>query len=513
MLQSLSTAVSRARRSVGQWIAGIAEPHRKRRGISEEAVVSARYDSAQTYHGNERYWRNADAFTADQANNRQVRETIRQRAIYETCEANSLLKGIVSTLVNYTVGRGPRLQVQTRKDDINALIEKHWRVWSKRIGLNKKVWSLRHARCVEGESFAVRFNNPRLPATHVQLDIQLVPCSLNTDSQPETDTHVDGIDLDAYGQPTRYYFRTSTTTLDTETYPAERVIHLFKPDRIGQHHAVSEIATALPMAAIQRDYILAVQKNARSAASITGVIETTGSTDPEQRAVQSGDELTLNHDNLFALDDGAKMNVLHPAHPMSEMSQFLDDTTAIEIRCLDMPLSIAKMSFTNSYSSSQMDAQGFDKAVGVDRSLHLEEPLLDRLFGWFVEELALLGIVEQSALDEILSEELELSHVWHWDGFEHADPAKVRKAEDVALRNHTLTLAEAYAKRGLDWDQQLAQRGKEIARMAELKLLPMDGQPAEELPADEGEDDVPPPAKKASYKPAQPRSIREGQPV
>ena len=55
-------------------------------------------------------------------------------------------------------------------------------------------------------------------------------------------------------------------------------------------------------------------------------------------------------------------------------------------------------------------------------------------------------------------------------------------ANDVigtGLANHTTTLADEYARRGLDWEAQLRQRAKELALMPELGLTPNQAAPSE----------------------------------
>ena len=62
------------------------------------------------------------------------------------------------------------------------------------------------------------------------------------------------------------------------------------------------------------------------------------------------------------------------------------------------------------------------------------------------------------------------SHQWFWDGHEHVDPAKEATAQATRLSNHTTTLAHEYARQGRDWEDELRQRAKELALMAELGL-------------------------------------------
>ena len=64
----------------------------------------------------------------------------------------------------------------------------------------------------------------------------------------------------------------------------------------------------------------------------------------------------------------------------------------------------------------------------------------------------------------------KLPHEWNWPGNEHVDPMKEAQAEAIRLKSRTLTLAEAYAKRGKDWERGLKQIQKEAKAMVDLGL-------------------------------------------
>ena len=52
------------------------------------------------------------------------------------------------------------------------------------------------------------------------------------------------------------------------------------------------------------------------------------------------------------------------------------------------------------------------------------------------------------------------------------DPAKEANAQAKRLETGATTLAIEYARIGLDWEEQLRQRAKEVALMKELGLTP-----------------------------------------
>lgn len=448
----------------------LSQSHRPAANRSVPARLQATYDAAKTFPLNERHWLAADHFNADQANSPEVRAIVRQRARYEALESSGLLNGIIQTYCHYLISTGPQLQVQSRNDELNETIERHWAAWSHRIDLASRMMLLRQTQLVDGEAFVIRVNNDRLPSGHVQLDFVQIPCELCTSLEPLTDTHVDGIDLDRNGLPTGYTFRKNHERTETRPkLPAAEVIHLFRAMRPGQHRGISELVTALPMAATIRAYVQACLENARIGASITGVIKTTRDDVPDS-GVAAGDAISLSAGELLAMAYGQELQAYTPAQPMATMPEFLRCTIALMMRGLCVPYGVGMMDFSShSYASGQMDDQGFIRAIEVERA-RLGRHLLDELLSWFLAEIVALELISRAALTEAMGDTLLLPHRWGWPGFDHADPAKVARAQETKLANHTTTLAHEYAKRGLDWEAQLRQRARELALLNELNI-------------------------------------------
>ncbi len=80
------------------------------RRSGRRAELSAAYDAAQTTVHNSKHWRLADSLSAAAANNAEVRRTLRERSRYEVAN-NSFASGIVDTLANDTISKGPRIQI------------------------------------------------------------------------------------------------------------------------------------------------------------------------------------------------------------------------------------------------------------------------------------------------------------------------------------------------------------------------------------------------------------------
>ena len=436
--------------------------------------LQARYDAAATSANNRRHWAGADGLSADSANSPDVRRLLRNRARYEVAN-NSYAKGIVLTLANDVVGTGPRLQLLTEDAAANRQIESEFTRWAQAVGLAETLRTLRMARAADGEAFAVLISNERLP-TAVTLDLRLVEADQVATpdlSMLSRDSAVDGIVLDGAGNPIEYHVlrthpggRRGAGRLDYDRVPAESVIHLFRADRPGQRRGVPEITPALPLFAMLRDYSLATLDAAKAAAYFAGIIYTDAPASGESEAVEPMDQIELERNALLTMPGGWKMSQLHAEHPSGTYAEFKREILGEIARCLNMPFNIAAgNSASYNYASGRLDHQTYFKAIRIDQS-RIETIVLDRILAAWFDEAVLVDGLLPSGLGPIA----DWPHQWFWDGHEHVDPAKEANAQATRLASHTTTLAEEYARRGLDWEEQLRQRAKEISLMSELGL-------------------------------------------
>jgi capsid protein len=148
-----------------------------------------------------------------------------------------------------------------------------------------------------------------------------------------------------------------------------------------------------------------------------------------------------------------------------------------------MPFNVAAGNSSGyNYASGRLDHQTYFKAIRVEQT-HLEAVVLDRILAaWFDEATLIPGLLPTD-----LGPFADWPHQWFWDGHEHVDPAKEASAQATRLANLTTTLADEYARRGLDWEAQLRQRAKEIALVTALGLTPAQAQP---IPPSEEPDDA-----------------------
>jgi lambda family phage portal protein len=459
--------------------------------------VVARYDAYATTDHNRRHWANADALSADAANSVDVRRTLRNRARYEVAN-NSYARGIVNTLANNAIGRGPRLQLIGPDRVANSVVESAFSEWCRAVGLTAKLLTMRKSAAESGEAFAVLANNPAL-ATAVKLDVRLIEADqIATPALSVAAGSVDGIELDAYDNPTGYSVlsahpgaATFGSTLGTATtVPAAYMCHLYRVDRPGQHRGIPEITPALPLFAELRRYTLAVLAAAETAADLAGVLETDAAPpgDDETDAEIVGDSIEPERGRMVALPKGYKLSQLKAEQPTTAYEAFKRELVTEIARCLDMPYNIAACDSSKyNYASGRLDHQTYYRSIDVDRA-RIEAQVLDRVFASWCAEARLAGIDGVTPAWWAQWGDSTPGHSWMWPGIEHVDPSKEAVAAETKLRSLQTTYAKVYADQGEDWAEAFGQVAREKALMLELGLSPGDVTPApqQEVTDEEG---------------------------
>jgi lambda family phage portal protein len=455
------------------------------RALAVRRAVAAKFDSAQTTPDNRRHWAAADGLSPNAAVNPEVRRILRNRARYEVAN-NSYAKGIVLTLGNDTIGTGPRLQMLTDNDSANRRVEELFEAWAEAIDLPGKLRTMRMARAESGEAFGLLVSSPGINSP-IKLDLRLIePEQVTTPLLPSRprmpgtrtpDDEIDGILLDQHGLPTAYrVLRThpgdtlswaGPDPLAFDTLPASSVVHYFRADRPGQMRGIPDITSALPLFAQLRRYTLAVIAAAETAADFAAVLYTEAPANGEADPLEPMDEVELEKRMATVLPGGWKLGQVHAEQPTTSYAEFKREILNEIARCLNMPFNVAAGNSSGyNYASGRLDHQTYFKSLRVDQH-HLRLTVLDRLLRAWMDEAALIeGLLPQS----MRVRSAAIPHTWFWDGVEHVDPAKEATAQATRLANHTTTLAAEFARQGRDWEDELRQRAKELALMAELGL-------------------------------------------
>lgn len=425
-------------------------------------TLRARYDAAATDSDNRRHWANADQLSARAANSPSVRAILRSRSRYEVAN-NCYAQGIIQTLANDVIGTGPRLQLHTGDNDANTRLEVHWAKWAAATRLAEKLRTLRRARAVDGEGFAVITSNRALSGP-IKLDLRLVEAEQVTTPGLSTATGlanaVDGIRFDDDQNPIEYHILPAhpgdslAYGVKPKSVPAEAVIHWFRIDRPGQARGIPDIMAALPLFAYRRRFMLATVAAAEAAANFAGILYT-DSPATDQGGMDPWIPMEFERSSFTSIPNEWKVEQLKAEHPGTTFDTF-DRACIREIcRCISMPLIVATGDSSQSnYASGRLDWQTYYKAISVERS-EIECLILDRLVAAWLDEAALIpGLIPDG-----LPPTATWSRDWNWDGREHVDPNKEANAQDTRLRNGMTSPQLECGREGRDWeaiDQQNA---------------------------------------------------------
>lgn len=429
---------------------------RERRSVREMGV-RAIYDAAQTTTDNSNHWANADGLSARAAASPTVREKLRDRARYEVAN-NCYASGIVQTLCHHTVGTGPRLQLTSPDVEANRFLESEFLQWCKTVRLAERLQTMRHAKAVDGEAFALRITNRRLP-TPVMLDLRLVEAeqvAAPYDRMTLERNYVDGVKLDDDGNPVSYdvfegHPGDTWYSRKWETLGAADVIHLFRGDRPEQARGLSELMPALPLFAQLRRYVLAVLTAAETAADIAGVMYTDSPTlaadDIPNLAID--DPMPIDRGVYQIMPNGWRLEQLKAEQPTTTFAEFRRAILNEAARCLNMPYNIAAAdSSSYNYSSGRLDHQTYFTAIGVERSA-FEINVVNRVFQWWFDEAAVIEGYLPDSLFPLRPQWIS----WQWDGFGHVDPSKEANGQETRITNGTTNRAAEYAREGVDVDE------------------------------------------------------------
>lgn len=470
-------------------------------------IIRGRYDAAQTTPENERHWANADSLSVNAATMWGVRWRLRNRARYE-CDNNGYASGMVSTLALDLVGTGPRLTVtlpewchpigrdpQTGRPvaippDLAArAIELAWTLWDTAGNYSAELRILEECRNRDGEGFGVLISNPAMERkSGVHLDLDLVETDqVTTPGLAWVSPYQhDGIVLDQWGNRVEYHVLKEhpgdpyqTAGWQFDRIPADKVVHWFQPRRPQQQRGVPEITPALPLFAMLRRYTLATLSAAEIAAMLAGVMETDQPPDAGPVTVDAMDLIELERGGLITLPAGWKASQFKPEQPVTGYKEFKWEILAEIARAVDMPLN--RLLGTNNganYSSARLDNEIYQDKILCTRDqfrLRVHDPVFK---AWLDEALLVPGL-----LPEGLPPVVTWQWAWNYKGFASSDPLRDAQADLARLGGLLTTLSELYAERGLDWQQALRQRARELALQRELGLADGEAVPPASAPA------------------------------
>jgi capsid protein len=398
--------------------------------VDRPSMRASGWDAIDTTLEMERHWENSDGKAPNASANAAVRRRYRNYARYEV-RNNSYARGIVETLVNDCVGCGPRPQMlDSEETERNKEIERAWSVYAADVRFVEKCRVVRRAAIIDGEGCGLFVTNRRL--SPVMLDVMLFEADQLADPQQDFFNNkldqVDGVKLDRWGDPLRYYILDehpgSNASMGTVFGPnrgrwrrAKDVIHYYREDRPGQRRGIPEIAPGLPLLAQLREYTLSVMGSARSAAHLGGVIESQATATRDPEGIPDLEPVPYERDMLLTMPFGWQMKQMRAEQPATTYAEFKREIINEFSRCLNLPINLASAdSSKHNFASGRLDHAIYFRQVLTDRK-KLEAVMLNRWFELWLQEY--LG-----EISGILPSDIDLKQyqfAWVWDPLESAD--------------------------------------------------------------------------------------------
>lgn len=437
-------------------------------------ALRARYDAAQSTTQNQNHWKWADSLSPNSANSLPVRKMLRERSRYETMN-NGYLKGISLSVTQDFVGKGPTLQVTDSRftREQQQAIEKSFSKYAKHIKLRRKLWRLRMAKIMDGETFMLKLIDNQL-RNKVKYDYRILECDQFSSLTPplvlkrgQMVPEIDGVRYDPMsGRPTKYFVLNehpgetevwNIPSIDGQWIDARQVIHWFRQDR-GWLRGIPETSPTLPLWALLRRYTLAVVQNAEIAADFTVLLKSMQppNTNPfglsgtpgrptETDADSWFDSFPVDRGMMTVLPNMYEMTQLDPKQPVTMYDAFVNALIQEASRPLLTPRNLA-LGNSGGYNmaSGSLDRQVYRRSIDDER-MDSNDEVLDRcLEDWWFDSIRIesyfreeeeqfgTGSISVVALvNESLRQEPP-DHCWRWDEVpEHSDPVKVATAIDI----------------------------------------------------------------------------------
>ncbi len=447
-------------------------------------AIQARYDAAVVDKHNERHFAMADGLSAKAANAPGVRERLRNFSRYEVAN-NCYARGMINTLADVEIGYGAVIHLprprgaSKRLRDAIKFVESEFENWAIECGLWEKLWTGRIAKAQDGEGCFVFRYNPSLESM-VTLDLQPIEAdqlSHGSAGDPMDPNFVDGIEVDDFGNPLRYFVLPEhpgdAMSVDQEPIPvpARQFVHWYRVDRPGMLRGLPEIMPALPLFAQLRRVTLAILTAYESAADVAAVIKSNFTPEYDEGDLDAAEAMNLidMHRGMFMeLPDGRDISQVKAEHPTTTYEMFKTEILSEAGRCLQLSRAYALANASGyNYSSVRHDGRGVDRHVEAAHWQCEQQALRKVWRAWWSEASRITGYIDEQAIAAIEG----VLPKWLWRQLGHVDRQKEEAGRETALQNNTTTLAEECGREGLHWEDVLEQRAAERARAQELGLV------------------------------------------
>lgn len=459
-------------------------------------------------------------------------ETLRTRS-RDLIRSNPLAAGALNTKVTSIIGTGLRVQSQIDADYLGLSMGQADK-WQRDAEREFRFFSGTNACDVERtysfplmQDLAMRsvFENGDifvlLPFVEREgfpwgTKIQLVEADrvCNKDYEFDSDTLAGGIEKDSHGAPVRcHILETHPNKSASEKYGQwsvvdffginrRNVLHVYKKLRPGQTRGVPDLAPVIEAFKQLGRYTEAELMAAVVSGMFTVFVETEngdGIAGMDAPATSgSKPSLELGYGAVVDLASGEKISTSNPGRPNVAFDPFILAILRQIGVALELPFEILIKHFTASYSASRaalLEAWRMYKS----RRVWFAEMFCQPIYEAVITESVMLGrLYAPGFLEDFTIRQAYLRTVWTGDAPGQLDPLKeTRAAAERVAEDFSTRARETAELTGGDWDQNVAQRGREERRrkaegLGIIEVLPSQkaaAKPQQEEPEEAEEND------------------------
>ncbi|CAK8987140.1 Portal protein [Cleaved into: Protein B*] [Durusdinium trenchii] len=315
-----------------------------------------------------------------------------------------------------------------------------------------------------------------------------------------------GVELDPAGEAIAYHIRNAhelDVTFGTDTHTWTRVeketewgrpvcVHSFEPDRVEQTRGISPFASILAVFRMIDRHSQAEIASAVANALFIAFISSSYDPYSVQESFTTGDNpvdegktwqdlrtdiykqapINLGGNSIPVLAPGDEIQMNNAPRQTAEFSDFRSVFLQEVATALGMPyVALAERWDQVNYSSARAALNEVWRAVQSRRASFVEQTVNPVYFA-IVEEAFARGYIEPPAGAPSFYENpaAYLRAIWVGPGRGYVDPENEAKGAALRVQNNFSTLEREAAEQGLDWEELLDQRAREVAELARLEI-------------------------------------------
>ncbi|EAJ1232631.1 phage portal protein [Campylobacter fetus] len=439
--------------------------------------------SARFYEGAKVTKVNQDFFNANsdfEAMASPDRDTMRARARW-LHENNPILSNIDRFLGVNVIGSGIGFQLKTDNESLNIEIEEQWKFAKDNLDITGRdnfdymCLVAYKNRMMDGE---VAFYTPYVKEDF-SVNLKLQPIEVDRFALGSFNLNsgqfFDGIETNSYGKPIAYHLQNNLfknaklikqKVSSDVRIPAKNILYYYKRDnRFTQYRGVSEYKQVILDMKNFAAYMRATIESARSRSNVSFIV-TTDNLPTSSQFAGGFDKDPIEYINgafVQYLQAGEKITTLDPNPVGLNFNDFVQNVIRLIAVGRGVSYELAFRDYSGVNYSSARTSQLQDYKLIDAEFAHISKYFYIPIFAKWLEFEALKGSFANLTYAQFVENKIKIinSVKLFSPKREWVDPLKESKAIEIELQNFTTTLEEVCAKRGLDYQEVIAQVAKE----------------------------------------------------